>query len=115
MSIVFTPESRNLVKQDRAALVERLQGFLRSKADKAYLFGSFAQNTHTPLSDVDLIVVQTTDLPFCDRAQALSGIYDIWPRIDLLVYTPEEFDRQLALADQGGFWKSVKDTLVQIL
>lgn len=115
MSIVFTPESRNLVKQDRAALIGQLHSFLKSKADRAYLFGSFAQNIHEPQSDIDLIVVTATELPFLERAGEFSGIFDIWPRIDLLVYTPGEFDRQLALAVHGGFWKSVKDSLVQIL
>jgi len=115
VSIVFTPESRNLVKQDRAAIIEQLHSFLKAKADRAYLFGSFAQNLHEPQSDIDLIVVTATELPYFDRAQAFSEIYGIWPRIDLLVYTPDEFSRQLAQADQGGFWKSVKDTLVQIL
>ncbi len=115
MSIFFTPDSQNLAKQDRAALVEKLRIFLEAKADQAYLFGSFAQNEHEPQSDIDLIVIANTGLPFLERAGQFSGIFDIWPRVDLLVYTADEFSRQLALADQGGFWKSVKDSLVQIL
>lgn len=91
MNVVFTPDKQNLSKQNRATLIERLRNFLQSKADSAYPFGSCAHNERAPHSDIDLIVIAHTGLPFLERA------------------------RQLALADQGGFWKSVKDSLVQIL
>jgi predicted nucleotidyltransferase len=115
MSIVFTPDQQNLAKQDRGQLIEALRSILTGKAESAYIFGSFATGNQDPLSDIDLIVVAQTALPFHERARQFDQVYEVWPRIDLLVYTPEEFERQLQNADQGGFWKSVKDSLVKIL
>lgn len=115
MSIVFTPDRQNLVKQDREQLLEALRTVLADKAQGAYIFGSFAAGSHKPYSDIDLIVIARTTLPFHERPRQFDQVFEVWPRIDLLVYTPEEFARQLQSASQGGFWKSVKDSLVQIL
>lgn len=115
MSIVFRPDQQNLAKQDRGQLLEALRHILADMAQAAYIFGSFASGNHDPLSDMDLIVIAHTTLPFHERPRQFEQVYEVWPRIDLLVYTPEEFARQLRNADQGGFWKSVKDSLVKIL
>lgn len=115
MSIVFTPDGQNLVKQNREQLLEALRTILQDKAEAVYIFGSFAMGNPEPLSDIDLIVVTPTTLPFHERHRLFAQIYGVWPRIDLLVYTPEEFARQLKKADEGGFWKGVKDSLVKIL
>lgn len=115
MSIVFTPDQHNLLKQDRGQLFEMLRSVLADQVQAAYIFGSFASGNYEPLSDIDLIVIAQTTLPFDERPRQFERVYEVWPRIDLLVYTPEEFARQLQNADQGGFWKSVKDSLLKIL
>jgi predicted nucleotidyltransferase len=65
-------------------------------ATKAILFGSFARGTGTRKSDVDVVFIQETSLRFLER---LSVPMDLLFRkirgkdIDVLVYTPGEFDR----------------------
>lgn len=62
-------------------------------ATKVILFGSRAQGEHTDWSDVDIIAVMHSDLPFPERLMAVYR--QVLPRValDLLVYTPEEFER----------------------
>lgn len=51
--------------------------------------------TPTPRSDLDLIIVADTTRPFFERHKDFAGLYDVWPRLDLLTYTPEEFARMV--------------------
>ena len=47
-------------------------------------------------SDLDLIIVADTARPFLERFKDFTGLYDVWPRLDLLVYTPEELAQMIA-------------------
>jgi len=60
---------------------------------KVILFGSLAEDRIRKWSDIDLVVIQETDAPFLERIRRL--LLRIRPRvgIDLLVYTPEEFEK----------------------
>lgn len=62
-----------------------------------------------PGSDVDLLLVKETSVPFWERVREFDDLYDLYPRLDVLVYTPEELAAQLK--NPAGFWKSVKETL----
>lgn len=59
---------------------------------RVILFGSLAEGKVEEWSDIDLVVIQETDIPFLERIRRL--LLCIRPRvgIDLLVYTPEEFE-----------------------
>ncbi|MBI1735252.1 MAG: nucleotidyltransferase domain-containing protein [Candidatus Rokubacteria bacterium] len=83
--------------QDLDMLKARLAPHLR-RARKAIVFGSVARGEADEWSDLDLLVVASTARPFLERYLDLEGIYDVWPRLDLLVYTPEEFEE---MAVQG--------------
>jgi predicted nucleotidyltransferase len=83
------------VIQDLDALKERLAPHLR-KARIAIVFGSVARGEADEWSDLDLVIVADTTRPFLDRFRDFEGIYDVWPRLDLLIYTPEEFSRMRA-------------------
>ncbi len=83
---------------------------------KAILFGSFARQTATRHSDIDLVFIEDTEEEFLDRIgrylrllrqrQALKA-FDI----DVLVYTPQELQRMLA--EGNGFVKRLlKEALV---
>lgn len=61
--------------------------------DKIILFGSVVSGKTGPHSDIDLVVIKRTSLPFFKRAQQLAELLDYDVDIDFLVYTPEEFDR----------------------
>jgi predicted nucleotidyltransferase len=78
------------VIQDLDALKRRLAPHLR-RARKAIIFGSVARGDADEWSDLDLVIVAETSRPFLERYLDFAGIYDIWRRLDLLVYTPDEF------------------------
>lgn len=73
--------------------LERIVRVLRQVgAQRIILFGSAAREDVGAWSDLDLIVVLHSDLPFIKR---LGVLYErIEPRVglDLLAYTPQEFD-----------------------
>jgi len=67
--------------------------------ERVVLFGSFARGDQNRASDVDLVVIASTPLPFCDRiGQALASCYGTSKRlpVEVLVYTPEEWERMVA-------------------
>lgn len=66
------------------------------RARKVIAFGSVARGDADDWSDLDLIIVAETDRPFFERFKDFRGLYDVWPRLDLLIYTPDEFERMLA-------------------
>jgi predicted nucleotidyltransferase len=71
---------------------------VRAGAQRAVAFGSFARGTQDAHSDLDLAVVLETDLPRLERHLPLAGLFEASPvGLDLLVYTPEEFERGVAL------------------
>lgn len=60
---------------------------------KIVLFGSMATGTPRLWSDIDIVVVRETNKNFIDRGLEIQEGFDTMVGIDLLVYTPEEFDR----------------------
>lgn len=61
-------------------------------AQRIYLFGSYARGEADADSDVDLVALQDTALPFFERRRAAAACVDPdWP-VDLLVYTPAEWE-----------------------
>lgn len=59
---------------------------------KVVVFGSLAQGRVGPTSDVDLLIVQETSLPFFQRLDAVSRILEPEVAADILVYTPPELE-----------------------
>lgn len=97
-----------------AVLKARLKGRVR----QAWLFGSHATRTVNPDSDLDLIIIIDTDVPFIRRPALFDDLYDLVPALDLLVYTPEEFGQLEAQAHPeggSGFWSSIMATRRQLL
>jgi predicted nucleotidyltransferase len=77
-------------------LLAALQPF---EPQKVYLFGSWARGEEDELSDIDIVVIKDTILPFLKRLQELGKMLPSEiGAVDLLVYTPEEF----AAMHQGG-------------
>ncbi len=62
-------------------------------ADKAILFGSAARGKVDRWSDIDLIVIKDTDKRFLDRLEEVIDAIRPDFGFDVLVYTPEEFER----------------------
>ena len=66
-------------------------------AKRAIVFGSYARGCADAWSDLDLAVILETDLPRWERGRTFDGLYDAVPvAIDLLVFTPSEFERGIA-------------------
>ena len=89
------PHMKRAIIQDLGTLKTRLVPHLPG-AQLAVVFGSVARGDADEWSDLDLMIVADTTRPFLDRYRDFEGIYDVWPRLDLLIYTPEEFGRMRA-------------------
>jgi len=59
--------------------------------ERVILFGSFAQERKDEWADLDVVVIQSTDLPFIERTRRILHDFDPEVGLDVLVYTPEEF------------------------
>lgn len=82
--------------------VDRLTGELRRLgAKKVVLFGSMGRGRLDLFTDIDLLVVMDSDLPFVERSG--WAYRKLMPRVDadIIIYTEEEFE---ALKD-GPFLK----------
>ena len=84
-----------LLLHDLDELRRRLAPHL-ARARKAIVFGSVARGEADAGSDLDLLIVADTTRPFFERFKDYAGLYDVWPRLDLLIYTPEEFAQMVA-------------------
>jgi uncharacterized protein len=80
---------RALLQQE----VERYVQILKEKEqpDKVILFGSLATGDVHEWSDIDLVVIKPTGLPFLKRTRALRKTIDPQVALEILCYTPEEF------------------------
>ena len=76
-----------------AAKIEMLLESLRRAGPICvYLFGSWARGEQDEASDLDVVVIMRTDLPFLERALPLCRDFPLeLGAVDLLVYTPEEW------------------------
>ena len=82
---------------------------------KAILFGSSARGWRDLFTDLDLLVVMQSDLDFVQRSAELRRRLEAGVDMDLLVYTPDEYERMaqhgfLAHALVGGKVIHEKDT-----
>ena len=68
--------------------------FEKSPAQKAIVFGSWANGTQSRHSDIDIIIIEKTTRRFFERYKDFDGLYDALKEqgLDLLVYTPEELE-----------------------
>ncbi len=66
--------------------------FLPFQPRKILLFGSWARNQHDRYSDIDLIIVYETRKRFLDRLEELYLCWNLPMAIDILAYTPDEFE-----------------------
>jgi predicted nucleotidyltransferase len=84
-----------LLLNDLGELRRRLAPHL-GRALKVVAFGSVARGDCDEWSDLDLLIVAETTRPFLERYRDFAGLYDVWPRLDLLIYTPAELAQMIA-------------------
>jgi len=92
--------------------------FLREKlSDKevinAWLIGSCAAGTASPWSDIDVVIVKKTALPFPERSREFAELMDLGVPVDIFVYTPHE--AKALDSAPTSFWKTSKRQRVRIL
>lgn len=87
-------------KQDKKGLniLKNHLKFIKKKfnPDSIILFGSRARGDHLEESDFDLIVVSDkfNDINFRERISIAYGLWDKKQNLDIICYTPEEFERK---------------------
>ena len=63
--------------------------------EKIILFGSVARGDGDEFSDIDLIIVKTTDTRFIQRQVDATNLVPGDILVDIFVYTPEEFQNMI--------------------
>jgi len=111
MSVIVWPE-RTPETVPPGSFLHDLSARLAGRVQRAYVFGSYATGDFRPGSDIDLILVAETNLPFVERPGLFNDLYELFPQLDILVYRPEEFEAQLE--KPAGFWKSVAGSMREI-
>ena len=71
-------------------IVHRLKKY---KPEKVILFGSHARGSPDPYSDIDVVIIKKTRKFFLDRIKDVLKIAKPNFAIDILVYTPDEFEK----------------------
>jgi predicted nucleotidyltransferase len=85
--------------QTRRALLEReLKRWLplliaHEQPDKIILFGSYCTDQVGEWSDLDLVIVKETQAAFLDRTRQVLELLKPQVGVDVLVYTPQEFEQ----------------------
>jgi len=69
------------------------------EVERVILFGSYAAGRRDLFTDLDLLVVMSSEQDFVHRTAELYQQLAAGVDLDLLVYTPEEFERER----HGGF------------
>ena len=91
-----------------------LRRILDGRVEAAYIFGSYGTQEFGRDSDVDMMLVVKTDTKFLDRALDYPELFSLVPDLDLLVYTPEEFER-LTRDPSPGFWTSAVASMRRLI
>jgi len=84
----------------KISMDSRIKKILRSlrkyHPEKVILFGSHAKMSYDRYSDIDLIIIKKTRKRFLDRIKEVLLIIQPHYPVDILVYTPEEFQRMIS-------------------
>jgi predicted nucleotidyltransferase len=99
---------------EKSAVISSLRRALRGRVERAYLFGSIVSGPFSAASDIDLLLVAESLLPFVERGKEFGDLRKIFPSLDILVYSPLEFE-SLQRDAETGFWKSVFSSAERIL
>ena len=99
MGTVLSKQENDARIQARRALLEReLNRWLplliaHEQPDKIILFGSCCTGQMSEWSDLDMVIVKSTQAPFLDRTRQVLALLKPRVGVDVLVYTPQEFEQ----------------------
>lgn len=84
-------------REDPSRIDRLIAALAPYRAKRIYLFGSWARGEADELSDVDLVLIKPTRARFFDRLREVQRLLPpAMGAVDVLVYTPQEFDTMLA-------------------
>ena len=83
----LTPDDLNAKTQQA---VEELKAY---GAQRVILFGSAARGDADEYSDLDFVVIKETNRRFLARLREVALLVNVPGAVDILVYTPEEWQR----------------------
>ena len=106
-------EADGLLAGSNEEIFDALRKKLTGRVKNAYIFGSRATGRNRGNSDLDLILVADSKLPFHHRRDDFEDLFDLVPELDLLVYTPQEF-QNLTERPAPGFWTQAVSEMVQV-
>jgi predicted nucleotidyltransferase len=89
----------NAQRRDKLAQsLDHILGVLmeRYQPQKVIVFGSMASGDVREWSDLDLVIVKETALPFLQRLKEVALLCRAPVGVDYLVYTPSEFEQMIA-------------------
>ena len=88
------------VKKHRKILSRLVDSLKEYDPDQLLLYGSWARDEEDEMSDIDIVVVKSTEKSFLERlSEAAQYLTKFEKAVDLLVYTPEELVR---MKEQGN-------------
>ena len=99
MGTVLSKQENDARIQARRALLEReLNRWLplliaHEQPGKIILFGSYCTGQMSEWSDLDMVIVKSTQAPFLDRTRQVLALLKPRAGVDVLVYTPQEFEQ----------------------
>jgi uncharacterized protein len=99
MTVSVQPaEAHRLAQSRRLSLERELTRWLplliaHERPSKIILFGSYCTGEIKEWSDLDLVIIKETQEPFLDRTRQVLELLEPRVGVDVLVYTPEEFER----------------------
>jgi predicted nucleotidyltransferase len=82
---------KNLLASELARFVKILQ--MREDTERILVFGSWVSGELHAWSDLDLVIVQQTQLPFYKRLRQMRQLLNPKVGADILVYTPDEIEQ----------------------
>lgn len=114
-SIIKINSDYDLTKIPKEDLIFKFQEKLKNRVMAAYFFGSFARDEVHSRSDLDLLLIVANPIGnLVKRADPFADLWDIYPGLDLIILSPEEFENKNNSQTQG-FWPQIKKDLLQIL
>ena len=94
--------------------MQRLVDALRPyQPERVYLFGSWARGEADELSDMDIVILKRTTMPFFDRLREAAKLLPPGTGgADIFVYTPEEF---AAMREEGNAFAEMIHDEAQVI
>ncbi len=106
---IYFPES---TRWTRLALVDALRQRLKPLAQHVFLFGSHARGQANADSDIDIIIVAETKRRAPTRAFDFGDALRPLGAVDVIVYTPSEWDQMKASGHP--FLASIQSDLIEV-